>query len=255
MTDATFDAAAALADFNAAGRALGSRALGSAPKRRFARRPNHSPVRRDSHPLEAADGFYRPISFRERATIVDQVTRWSAEQRKGGIEPLTASAKHILRTMLLDLWRFGEEGERGVFDWALSYIAARARRSKQTVVHALQQLARAGVVEWIRRCEPNDDPDGPAFVQATNAYRFLLPVKVREWVEARQAASAARKRARTVPEDQEHREAEQAKRAASDGWCGERAYRDKLRREAAIKSARNAKGPGVADLHRRLGIT
>jgi len=241
MTAATFDPGAAMAEFAAAGRALGP-----APKRRFVRRPNHSPVRRDSHPVEAADHFYRPVSFRERLTIIDQVTAWSADQRERGLEPLTASAKHILRVMLTDLWPFGKEGERGAFDFALSYIAARAKRSKQTVVHALQQLARCGVVEWIRRCEPGDDPDGPAFVQATNAYRFGLPAKVREWWEARTAARAARKRARTVPEDQEHREAQAAAAAAQTGYCGHRAHQDKLRREAAIKTKHLIQGPGAA---------
>lgn len=222
-----------------------------AARRRSHRRPNHSPVRRDSRPAEAATDFYRSVTFEERCSIIDGAIAWSDAQRESGIEPLTASTKHILRTMLLRMWKWGEAGDQGVFDWALSEIAAAARRCKQTVVAALKQLADHGLVEWMRRCMPNDDPDGPPFIQTTNAYRFLMPDKIRAWLASRDEKKAAAKAAREAPppDDAEAAATEaEAARNADPAWNWLKAH--KLKELA--ERAHLFQGPGAAALRRRL---
>lgn len=76
--------------------------------------------------------------------------------------------KHILKS---------RDYKTGRFDQAAATIARALRISRQTVHAALRRLKAAGLVDWLRRSRPIEDPDpfGPQVEQITNAYLLPLP--------------------------------------------------------------------------------
>lgn len=211
------------------------------------------PVLRHSYPEEAAEGFWTPLPFRERVEILDAARAWSRKQREQGKEPLTASMLHVLQVMFTEIWPHGDAGEKGAFDHAIDYIALKAQRCRQTVVATLQRLRDHGFLEYIRRCRRGDEDGGPKWVQATNAYRFRLPPAIREFWESIKAKRAARKAARTTPEDAETAAAaREAQRQQMGEWDHERAHGQKVATEALRATAHLVQGPGAAAYRAKL---
>ena len=76
--------------------------------------------------------------------------------------------KHILKS---------RDYKTGRFDQAAATIARALRISRQTVHAALRRLKQAGLVDWLRRSRPIEDPEpfGPQVEQISNAYLLPLP--------------------------------------------------------------------------------
>ncbi|MBP6876578.1 MAG: hypothetical protein KBC34_01030 [Phenylobacterium sp.] len=200
-------------------------------------------MRRSSRPQGEAAGFYRALSRNERDHIVRVSVQYAEAHREKGVAPLTPSTIHVLRVMLYDLM----DWSTGALDDAYEYIALKARRSYQTVVTAIGQLERQGVLEKLRRVRPAEDPDGPRWVQDTNAYRFGLPAAYQRWWSERKAAKEARRRAREVPDD--HAVAEQAAEAANAAHDADFETQRAAEARAAWRDrqrTRDVRGPGAA---------
>lgn len=212
-------------------------------------RTGRAPIRRLSRPAEEAEDFFRPLSRAERDHIVRVSVQFAEAHRAKGVAPLTPSTIHVLRTMLYDLM----DWTSGVMDDAYEYIAKKARRSYQTVVTAIAQLERQGVLEKLRRCRRSEEGEGPPWVQDTNAYRFALPERYRRWWAERKAQREARRREREVSDDQLVAEASAAAANAAQDveWEQHQAEAAKAAWKAQER-ARDIRGPGAAAYRARL---
>lgn len=208
-----------------------------------------APVRRSSRPSDDAADFYRPMSKAQRDHLVRVARMYAEAHRKRGVAPLTASTLQVLRTMIYELM----DWTTGALDDAYEWIAKKSGRSYQTVVTAIAELERQGVLEKMRRCRRNEDAEGPPWVQDTNAYRFDLPRKYREWWQQRRNQREAKRREREVPDDYEHaaaaadsaREAGRAEDLADEAKAAKAAWK-------AQELGRDVRGPGAAAYRARL---
>lgn len=84
--------------------------------------------------------------------------------------------KHILKS---------RDYKTGRFDQAAATIARALRISRQTVHAALRRLKQAGLVDWLRRSRPIEDPEpfGPQVEQISNAYLLPLPEWLRKMLD------------------------------------------------------------------------
>ncbi len=210
---------------------------------------NRAPVRRSSQPSDDAAAFYRPMSKAQRDHLVRVARMYAEAHRKRGVAPLTASTLQVLRTMIYELM----DWTTGALDDAYEWIARKSGRSYQTVVTAIGELERQGLLEKMRRCRRNEDPDGPPWVQDTNAYRFDLPRKYREWWQKRRDLREAKRVEREVPDDHQH--ATEAAGRAHDAARAEDLTDQARAAKAAWKSqelTRDVRGPGAAAYRARL---
>jgi len=134
----------------------------------------------------AVDRWFKPITKGEVVRIMRAARHWADDQpRKRGERwgPLSPIDLKVLETLLFKAmtWRSGQ------LDWSYVQIAAAVKRSKQTVARSLARLKAEGFIEWLRRFEPAETVNewGPQVRQMTNAYRVLLPAKVKAWLERR----------------------------------------------------------------------
>lgn len=213
------------------------------------RQEERAPLRRWQPGQQQGDGFCRPMSKAERDHLWKVARLYSKAHRVKGVAPITHATLEVMRTMLYELmdWTTGE------LTPAYVWIATKSRHGYATAVAAVTQLESLGILHKQRRQTRNDDPDGPMWVQDTNAYRFELPAKLRTWWSAYKADKAERARLRTVPEDQETRirTAEAANAAEDEAWGVQASEADKAARREAAR-ARPVFGPGAAAYRAKL---
>ena len=175
MTD-TFDAAAALADFEAAGAALEAKVAGKAKRR------THQKLRHSSQPYEAGEAFYRPITSKLASNIMRAAERFMKAAMRARLKgarrgDLTDIDLQILEVMIFQFmdWRSGR------LEPSYSMISAATGRARDTIAKALERLERVGFIERMRRFRVIEEAEGqkaPQVEQAPNAYRVSLPQRI-----------------------------------------------------------------------------
>lgn len=122
------------------------------------------------------------FSARERRARLKAAARYDDDTKQPG-KPWGALGpnglrvyKHILKS---------RDYKSGRFDQAAATIARALRISRQTVHAALKRLKAAGLVDWLRRSRPIEDPEpfGPQVEQISNAYLLPLPDWLRKTLD------------------------------------------------------------------------
>ena len=175
MTD-TFDAAAALADFAAAGAQL------EAKQAQKAKRHTDQPLRRNSKPYDAGWGFYRPIT----STLASKIMRGAERFAKAAMRArLKGARRGILTDIDLQIlealvFRF-MDWRSGRLEPSYAMITAETGRAKATIAASLARLEGLGFIERMRRFRVVEEAQGqkaPQVEQAPNAYRVSLPQRI-----------------------------------------------------------------------------
>jgi hypothetical protein len=143
-------------------------------------------VRRNSSPFEAGEAFFRPLLKMTVVHIMRGAERLAVRSMKargrGRVKRLHAGELrlpdlHILHALLFECldWKTGR--------CAPTYddLAEKTGHARDTIAGALARLAKAGILERLRRFQRVEGADGkgPQVVQAPNAYRFALPARLR----------------------------------------------------------------------------
>jgi hypothetical protein len=199
-------------------------------------RRTFQPVRRSSYNVgEREDRFYKPIPKSEifaRMTAAKSYNRTHKEAGKRN-GPLGHIGIEILEALYAMVCR-----RTGRLDPAIATICERVKRAPSAVCKALAALKQHGIIDWIRRTEPVDNPGrGPQVRQISNAYRLDLPAKARALV-ARMRGKAP------VPVDD-------ADRRAGDAAELQRMLESQPRRE---EMAMRFTDPNLAAWFARLGM-
>jgi|GraSoiStandDraft_4_1057263.scaffolds.fasta_scaffold693096_1 hypothetical protein len=129
------------------------------------------PVWRDSARSEVK---FQPITKQQRAAIWRHARRYDRLTRSKGKHggTLGLSGLAVVHSLLFDFLN----RRTGRLDPSYAAIAARASVCIRTVASKLQQLKRLGIVNWVRRCEEDSDPEGRFILrQRTNAYHTPPP--------------------------------------------------------------------------------
>jgi hypothetical protein len=142
----------------------------------------HQPVRRGSQPHAAGDAFYRPLRkvtvvhiMRGAERLAFRTFRQRLKGRRRG--ELTLQDLNILEVMLFRFLNWST----GHCDPTYEQIQEVTGHARDTISKALGRLAKAGILERMRRFQllPDVEGQGPRVHQAPNAYRFSLPAKLR----------------------------------------------------------------------------
>lgn len=175
MTDPV-DAAAALADFDAAGARLEQKHAEKAKRR------THQRLRRNSQPYDDGEGFYRPITSQLASKIMRGAERFAKAAmrarmkgaRRGILTDIDLQILEALVFRFMD-WRSGR------LEPTYAMIAAETGRARATIAASLERLEAAGFIERMRRFRVVEEAEGqkaPQVEQAPNAYRVSLPKRI-----------------------------------------------------------------------------
>lgn len=142
------------------------------------RRRACAPVRRNSRRAGSEGIFWRPVRRADVRLLIRYAERLEYTGRAKGQRngPLGQIGIDLLKE-LGNLVRYST----GRLDPSYDYLAAKLKRSRSAVAEGLARLRAAGLLDWLRRFEP--DPDkagqrGPQIKQVSNAYRFMMPVGI-----------------------------------------------------------------------------
>lgn len=193
----------------------------------------HQPVRRDSHPHAAGEAFYRPL---RKATVVHimrgaerlafRTMRTRAKGARRG--ELTLQDLNILEVLLFRFMTWST----GHCDPTYEQIAEVTGHARDTISKAIGRLAKAGILERLRRFQllPDVEGQGPRVHQAPNAYRFSLPAKLRALLGLGGAEAP-------IPDD--------AAIATRDAWLSNSQQEAEWTGKSNLGSALNKLGQGV----------
>lgn len=109
--------------------------------------------------------------------LLKAVAEWDdLERRRGGARPLGLHGMRVLETLLGRRGGVAIDFRTGRLDPAIDTIARAAHVARATVIRALAQLKRLGILDWVRRTEKTgaDGVFAPQRRQISNAY-FLTP--------------------------------------------------------------------------------
>lgn len=170
-------------------------------------------VRRGS--LDAGDRraqVYRPIGDGTTVgalgwidCLLKVVAEWDDQERqRGGARPLGLHGMRVLETLLGRRGGVAVDFKTGRLDPAIDTIARAARVARGTVIRALAQLKRLGILDWVRRTEKTgaDGIFGPQRSQISNAYFFTpegLPARVAQRLRDLLARRRVRREGTTPP--------------------------------------------------------
>ncbi len=116
--------------------------------------------------------------------LLETIEEWDDfERRRGGARPLGLHGLKVLKALVgrSKHARVPIDFKTGRLDPAIDTIAAAARVGRGTVIRALANLKRLGVLDWVRRTKTTDNAGGygPQREQISNAYFFCLNLPAR----------------------------------------------------------------------------
>lgn len=161
-----------------------------------------APVRKHSRAAGRCESvFWRKTSRQEIRQVVLAARRYELGCKKPGARngPLGSVAIEILE-LFANLVDF----KSGRLDPSIETMMRHLRRSRDAIVRALKALRDHGFVDWLRRyvpCERNGR--GPQVKQTSNAYRLTIPARAKQFLGRFGTPTP-------LPEDDEHRRAEQS---------------------------------------------
>jgi hypothetical protein len=142
----------------------------------------NQPVRRNSAPFAAGEGFFRPLRkvtvvqiMRGAERLAFRSMRGRARGKRAG--ELTLQDLNILEVLLFRFMTWSD----GHCDPTYEQIQEVTGHARDTISRALRRLGELGILERLRRFTviPDAEGQGPRVHQAANAYRFALTGKLR----------------------------------------------------------------------------
>lgn len=135
------------------------------------------PIRRDSHPADAGDAFFRPVTKelvvriqRAAERLVKISMRARGKGRRWG--ELTPIDVQVLEAMLFRFMTWST----GKLDCSYDQLQEATGRARDTIARALERLAAVGILKKLRRFVRTEiEGKGPQVHQVTNAYAVELP--------------------------------------------------------------------------------
>lgn len=201
----------------------------------------NQPVRRNSQPFAAGEGFFRPLKKptvvhimrgAERLAVQSMKARGRTRLKRRRAGELTLQDLNILEALLFKFmdWRTGR--------CAPTYddLMEETGHARDTIAGAIKRLAKVGILERMRRFRVVEDRDGkgPQVHQAPNAYRFALPRALRRLLGLSEEE-------RPIPDDAAHA-AQNARRSSNQMRADETGLTSLLDRwGAALGSTRVGK--------------
>lgn len=145
-------------------------------------RRTHQPIRRHSRPAGSCEGvFWRRIDRQERTKLMAAARRYELVTRHERRDEQPNTQNGALGLMALEVLEYLlnlMDRRTGRLEPSIDYLAAKLRRSRNTIIRALQALRAHGFLDWIRRYVPTgNEGRGPQVQQTSNAYRLFLPAR------------------------------------------------------------------------------
>jgi hypothetical protein len=123
-----------------------------------------------------------PMPKKAAIRIYHKAVEWNRRDKLAGCHGgvIGSHVLLVLHSLIFDFLN----SKTGRLDPSYSSLQRATRLCRQTIAKALARLKQLGIINWIRRCEEDQDEFGRFMLrQKTNAYAILPPTQWRNYME------------------------------------------------------------------------